>query len=85
MIEQLIGTIDELNLHIANKDDYSPLNFSLSSNGYIYTVSFGDYILWNSEDDTRKFFEETNEYEDFTNYIKNLYNEYVEELVKFKF
>jgi hypothetical protein len=54
--------------------------FYYSTDGHADIFGFGDIMLWNSEDDGRKFIEENNDYEDFKPYIINIFNEWREKI-----
>jgi len=58
--------------------------YSFSSNGYHYTISLGDVLLYNSIDDDRDFDEDKNDYEDILVYVKRKTNEYIDKIVKYK-
>ena len=59
--------------------------FSYSTEGYIHMIEFMNELLWDSENEGRKFDKEKNEYEPLMPYIKRKFNDYVDELNKIKF
>jgi len=93
-----IGDIDnilnDLNEEIDNysagmfriKADFEMMSrFTYETAGYYCWIKFGDEILWDSENEPREFFEETNEYEDLKTFIKKQFNAYVNTVKRFRF
>lgn len=90
--EILCDLNDEVDNHSAgvgssygSKDFDMMSRFTYESAGYYCWIKFGDEILWDSENEPRKWIEETDDYEDLTTFIKKEYNRYVNTLMKFKF
>lgn len=79
---EFINIANELNCDLYDKYGEITDQFIYSTDGYIRTFGFGNYTLWNSEEDDRKLIEETNEYEDFRPFIINKFNIWIESLSK---
>lgn len=77
--------IDELNEYIFSIEENSVRAFSYMTNGYSDAILFGEEIIWDSENDDREFIEELNDYEDFLPFIKRQFNNYINNIEKFKF
>jgi hypothetical protein len=79
--EQLkfIEIASDLNQELFEKigDDLED-RFYYTTDGYCDVFGFGDKMLWNSENDDRKFIEEINDYEDFKPFIINVFNKWIE-------
>jgi len=80
-----LDTVNELNGELYEKHGVVEEQFYYTTNGIIDIIGFGNIMLWNSEEDDRKFIEETDNYEPFTPYIKEKFNEYLNKLQKFYF
>lgn len=74
----------DLNYQLFDNTRDTEHNFSLSTTGYAQIISFDDQILWSSEDDTREWIDEEDDYEPFLPFIKRVWNEYIEKLQTFK-
>lgn len=74
MIEQINRIITILNNEFFQEDyngkysGYSP--YTYSSDGYTCIVKFMGIDIWNSEDDEREFYEDTNLYEPLEYYLR---------------
>lgn len=80
-----LEVIYELNQELYDKHGDLENQFFYTANGYIDVIGFGDFILWHSEDDTREWIEEKNDYEPFKPFIKKLFNDYIDDLYSLKF
>lgn len=85
--EQLkfIEIASELNEEIWEKWGEPEDTFSYSTDGYNDLFSFGNRILWSSENDDREFIEKINDYEPFKEYIKGVFNSWASSISSFKF
>ena len=83
--EEIIKIVADLNYHISDIDDCPEHSFSFICTGFYSAVMFNEFCLWNSEDSDRRHNEETNEDEPFDLCIKRLFNEYLEDINRFKF
>jgi hypothetical protein len=45
-VQEFNESIDDLNLGVV---------FELKTDGFCHFITFGDYVLWNSEDDERRY------------------------------
>ena len=80
--QDFITIVNELNDDIGDELENSQHSFNYTSNGYEDIILFNEQLLWCSENEDRKFIEETNEYEPLLPYLKNKFNDYVNELNK---
>tara|TARA_R110000796_G_scaffold58413_5_gene134924 strand:+ start:25601 stop:26026 length:426 start_codon:yes stop_codon:yes gene_type:complete len=93
-----IDNIDNILIELNNEiDDYSAKlshiradfemmsRFTYETAGFYCWIKFGDEILWDSENEPRKWNEETNEYGDLTTFIKKAFNKYINTLKRFRF
>lgn len=74
-----------LNLELWAKFNEESSPFSYTTYGNHAVILFENHVLWDSEDDEREFYEDTNKYEPLKPFVKKKYNEWVEKLNKFKF
>jgi len=59
--------------------------FTYETSGYYCWIKFGNEILWDSENEPRKWVEEKDDYEDLQTFIKKEFNKYVNTLKRFRF
>lgn len=59
--------------------------FSYISDGLNYYIYYDNYMLWNSSEDTRDFYEDENEYEPLEGHLKRKFNDWVDSLSMLKF
>ena len=81
---KFIEVANDLNQEMYEKHGEQENQFFYSTNGYIDLFGFGDIVLWNSEDDERKFIEGKDRYEDFKPFIIKKFNSFIENLHKIK-
>jgi len=76
--------LDELNewLELCGENERQ---FAWSTNGYVDVILFDETVLWDSENDSRAFNEEENDYGPFVPHIKRLFNNWVDGLNSLKF
>jgi len=84
-IIEIIEIVEELNSHIYDIDCTPEHSFSWCTNGYFSVIMFDDYVIWSSEDDARKLHDNGNDREPLDTCIKRLFNEYLEDINRFKF
>lgn len=73
--EKIRNLIKELNAIIEDKNimfDHTMNEFSITDNGQILVISFGDTSIWDSETDCRKYYEETDTYESWVNLFRRI-------------
>jgi hypothetical protein len=58
--------------------------FEYRTDGFSDAIYFEDVLLWYSEEDSREYNEELDEYEPLESYIRKMFNKYVEELNKIR-
>ncbi len=83
--KEMLKVVEELNQDFYEVDNNTVHTFGLLLTGSFQAVLFNEDILWHSENDTREYREATDDYEPFLPFIKRIFNEYVEDLNKFKF
>ena len=85
--KQIIKLVKKLNeeLLIATGDSGSEVEFEFISDGINCVITFNDFVIWSSQEDMRETDQETGEYEDLENFVKNKFNDIVDELVTLKF
>ena len=84
-IIELIDAVTSIQEDINNTLGFdSGLNLMVCTNGFVFKIDFGEIWLWSSEDDCRIFDENTNEYEPFEPYLRQILNEKLIELKKIK-
>ena len=59
--------------------------FTYETSGYWEAIKFGEVILWDSENEPRKWNEKNKEYEDLENFIKKQFNRYVNKIKSMRF
>lgn len=92
--KSLIEIVDDLNERLFGKNAENEFNFSHTFtlthasywSGINLNLNYEDYnvniSLWNSENDTRKFNEKTNEYEDLEKFIIQQYKNVLKDMSK---
>lgn len=80
-----IDVICELNGILYDKDANIATTFLLSDNGWQQVITFGDEVMWNSDEDGRKTDEVTGDYEPLLPFVKQQFNNYGIYLQKLKF
>lgn len=75
--QHIIDVVDKLNWNLweNNQGEHRCFQFI-----YMTTwsgIQFGEEVLWNDEDDMRKFNEKANEYEDLEKFIIREFNTYI--------
>ena len=68
--------VEELNQEIYDKHGETEEQFFYTTNWCVAVIGFGDIILWNSEDDRRKWIEKKNDYEPIKPFIKRELKKY---------
>ena len=84
IMEDYQKIVSELNQELFDRFEETELCFSYSTNGVIDSVSFEGRLLWDSENDGRKWDEETNDYEPFKPFIIRQYSNWVKRLNSIK-
>lgn len=83
---EICKLVEQLNSELYDKADYLQENcglyFDYSSNGYSEIIKILGYIIWSSEDDPRKWDEETDTYEPLEGYLRDAFNNYIVALCK---
>ena len=67
--QEYLNLIDDLNETIADNKFFENLgiSFSFTTNGYIDVIEFGNFVLYNSENDSLSIFDDlSNQYIDIT-------------------
>ena len=76
--------IRELNNELYEKYNYDGGSFSWLTNDAEDVIVFNRTHIWDSENDTRIFDEDSNEYEPFLPYIKQQFNSYLDSISKLR-
>ena len=84
-ILKAIDVCGELNEVLFDHDNDNNRYFSVTTTGGITFIKFDDEVLWRDDEDERDFNEEKNEYSDLYQHICRKFNEYVDELITYKF
>jgi hypothetical protein len=77
ILEIIIDLNSELYKQYRGKEEELTVNFNYSTNGMVDVISFGDQILWDSENEPREWLEETQDYEPLKAYVIKSYYNYV--------
>ena len=77
--------VSELNGELYDRFGETELSFIYVTNGYCEYISFGETIIWNSEDDGRLWIEDENDYEPLIPFVKRNFNEWADKLYSLKF
>ena len=70
--------------NLKSPDDFVKAEFAYTTNGFVDIIKVADTCIWNGDDDTRYFNDETEEYEDLETFLKKEYNKLIKELSPFK-
>lgn len=82
--KEYIEIVKDLNERWFDKYGESSERFYYTTDGYINLIGYGNnVVLWNSDNDERKFDEDLNEYEDLSTYIIKTFNAYTKSFSKF--
>jgi len=84
-MENYIQIVQELNAELYEKFGETEMGFGYMTSGFYDMITFGEFIIWDGENDDREFNEETGKYEPFLPFIKNVFNEWVNKLNSLKF
>ena len=84
-MEKFVDIVQELNAELYDNFGEVEMNFGYTTNGYCDIITFGDNLIWDSENDERNFDEKTGEYEPFIPFIKLVFNDWVDEINSLKF
>lgn len=60
-------------------------NFEVVTNGFATMVNFIGLTIWNSEDDDREYYEETDSYEPMEKHLRRVLNNELDKLRNIKF
>lgn len=85
---ELNEVIEDLNNDLYEKfgDDVSlDRLWGYETVGYYTLIKFGEFVLWNSEDDEREWIEDKNDYEPMKPFLIRKLNEEIDKLVEYKF
>ena len=78
-------TVTDLNSIIDKSLGYnSDHSFSYCSTGYVDCIKFNEQVLWDSENDTRKYYEFGDFYEELTTTILREFYEYIDTISKIR-
>ncbi len=72
--------VRELNTELYERFGEVEKGFEYSTTGFVDAISFDGVLLWNSENEARKWIEENNDYEPFEPFIKRIFNEYLDKM-----
>ena len=86
-IKQYLNIVDDLNEHMYERlGDNTSHYFDLSYNGYMVLITFNNIRLWDSDNDERKYVDDSSEEkEDLLGYIKQEFNKLACDINKIKF
>jgi hypothetical protein len=88
-LERILEATTKLNEYLYDELKLENSLFSVTIYGYITSISFNiediEIPIWNSENDDRLFFENSNEYEPFERFIKRVWKEKLKIINKIKF
>lgn len=79
-----VEIVGELNDELYNEFDELEMCFSYMTNAASDIIKFEDTILWNSEEDDRKYDEEKEDYEPFIPFIKQKFNDWADKINSLK-
>jgi len=71
---ELVGELNDEMYNIHGDDTME--QWFYTSSGYIDIIGFGDIVLWNSEDNERKWIEKKNDYEPMIPFLKKTLRNY---------
>ena len=81
-----IEIINNLNEWVNDKQgDDCILNFSYTTNGWYHSIEWDRLMLWNTEEDGRKWNEDEDDYEDLERYLKKEFNNHIDTLNTLRF
>lgn len=56
--------------------------FSYSSCGFIYSIKFNDFILWDGDSDERQWIDQNNDYEDLYEFCVRMFKNYIDDCME---
>lgn len=74
-----------LNTELFETDGEENTQFEFTTTGFAQIITFGEMVVWSSEDDNREFFEDLNEYEPMETFIRKEFNKRIDHLATLKF
>ena len=82
-----IEIVRTLNLELFEKNHNHCCDwFSYCTDGLEEIITYGDFLLWSTDTEQRKFNEEKNEYEpSLIEHVRQQFNEYIDDMNKLKF
>ena len=79
-----LEVVEQLNQELYDKHKEQFLVFTLVSTGDWSGIKFGDYCIWDTENNEREWIYEEEDYEPLLPYIKKLFNSHIKHLSKLK-
>lgn len=80
--KKIVGELNDLLYKSHGETEHS---FSWTTTDFVDIISFDEYQLWNSENDSRIWMEAERDYEPFLPFIKREFNNYVTKLSLMRF
>lgn len=72
--EKLIALVDDLNTELYEQHGEEVRLFTYVTTGYYQLIQFQSENLWNSENDSREYVEDTDEYETMDEFLRREFN-----------
>jgi hypothetical protein len=84
-LTELYDAIENINIDICETADVEHIYVNMDTNGFAVNVGFADILLWSSEDQLDREYDEENDiYEPIEKYLRRAINRELETLKKIK-
>lgn len=84
-VNEIDSLVYEINCAISDEisEEFCDI-LSYNSNGFVTQISAGNTLLWNSDEDCRKYNEHSDEYEPIKDYVIREFIKYLDDIYKVK-